>query len=208
MRVRILNQGILHKDLPNLVGMDFEFIRYSPIGSAYISLPDNIYFDRSGVMINRQFVEVGDFKEVDESVVAVCGSPVLTAASLSSPTPGYADGNPKSLQGAKKFSLRYLPLSANIAVNQAFEDGAAKYGAANWREKGVAATVYVDAALRHIMQYFDGGQRLAADSGVHNLGHAMACLAIIIDAEQEGQLIDDRPFSAKDTDALLKRPVK
>lgn len=124
------------------------------------------------------------------------------------PTPGYADGNPKSLQGAKKFSLRYLPLSANIAVNQAFEDGAAKYGAANWREKGVAATVYVDAALRHIMQYFDGGQKMAADSGVHNLGHAMACLAIIIDAEQEGQLIDDRPFSAKDTDALLKRPVK
>lgn len=124
------------------------------------------------------------------------------------PTPGYADGNPKSLQGAKKFSLRYLPLSASIAVNQAFEDGAQKYGAANWREKGVATTVYVDAALRHIMQYFDGGQRLAADSGVHNLGHAMACLAIIIDAEQEGQLIDDRPFSAKDTDALLKRPVK
>lgn len=124
------------------------------------------------------------------------------------PTPGYADGNPKSLQGAKKFSLRYLPLSANIAVNQAFEDGAAKYGAANWRERGVATTVYVDAALRHIMQYFDGGQKLAADSGVHNLGHAMACLAIIIDAEQEGQLIDDRPFSAKDTDALLKRPVK
>lgn len=124
------------------------------------------------------------------------------------PTPGYADGNPKSLQGAKKFSLRYLPLSANIAVNQAFEDGAKKYGAANWREKGVATTVYVDAALRHIMQYFDGGQKLAADSGVHNLGHAMACLAIIIDAEQEGQLIDDRPFAAKDTDALLKRPVK
>lgn len=124
------------------------------------------------------------------------------------PTPAYPDGNPKSLQGAKKFSLRYLPLSANIAVNQAFEDGAAKYGAANWREKGVATTVYVDAALRHIAQYFDGGQRLAADSGVHNLGHAMACLAIIIDAEQEGQLIDDRPFAAKDTDALLKRPVK
>lgn len=127
---------------------------------------------------------------------------------VSSPTPGYADGNPKSLQGAKKFSLRYLPLSANIAVNQAFEDGAKKYGAANWREKGVATTVYVDAALRHIMQYFDGGQKLAADSGVHNLGHAMACLAIIIDAEQEGQLIDDRPFAAKDTDALLLRPVK
>ena len=119
---------------------------------------------------------------------------------------GYPDGNPKSLQGAKKFSLRYLPLSANIAVNQAFENGAMKYGAANWREKGVACTVYVDAALRHIFQYFDGGQQNASDSGVHNLAHAMACLAIIIDAEANGSLTDDRPFPTKDTDALLLRP--
>lgn len=147
----------------------------------------------------------GTYKNNVGTVLAAM--PMLNAPPTA-PTPGYADGNPKSLQGAKKFSLRYLPLSANIAVNQAFEDGAKKYGAANWREKGVATTVYVDAALRHIMQYFDGGQKLAADSGVHNLGHAMACLAIIIDAEQEGQLIDDRPFAAKDTDALLKRPVK
>ncbi|QMP84053.1 hypothetical protein pphageT12_35 [Pseudomonas phage pphageT12] len=117
----------------------------------------------------------------------------------------YPDGNPKSLQGAKKYSLRYLPLPANIAVNQALEDGAKKYGPANWREKGVAASVYVDAALRHISQYFDGKQDKASDSGVHNLGHAMACLAIIIDAEANKTLQDDRPFACVDTDALLKR---
>jgi hypothetical protein len=120
--------------------------------------------------------------------------------------PGYPDGNPKSLQGAKKYSLRYLPLSANIAVNQALEDGAKKYGPANWREKGVAISVYVDAALRHLNQFYDGKQDNAADSGAPNLGHAMACLAIIIDAMAEGSAIDDRPFPAKDTDALLKRP--
>ena len=119
---------------------------------------------------------------------------------------GYPDGNPKSLQGAKKYSLRYLPLSANIAVNQALEDGAKKYGPANWREKGVAISVYVDAALRHLNQFYDGGQDNAADSGAPNLGHAMACMAIIIDAMAEGSAIDDRPFAAKDTDALLKRP--
>lgn len=153
-----------------------------------------------------------DFKPLPngtyENSIGTIVTPLVLPTANTPAAPAYPDGNPKSLQGAKKFSLRYLPLSANIAVNQAFEDGAKKYGAANWREKGVATTVYVDAALRHIMQYFDGGQKLAADSGVHNLGHAMACLAIIIDAEQEGQLIDDRPFAAKDTDALLKRPVK
>ena len=123
----------------------------------------------------------------------------------SAPASNYADGNPKSLQGAKKFSLRYLPLPASIAVNQALEDGATKYGPANWRETGVAATVYVDAALRHLAQWFDGKQDNAADSGVHNLGHAMACMAIIIDAQANGTLIDDRPFACKDTDALLLR---
>lgn len=128
-----------------------------------------------------------------------------TSATKESPVTEYPDGNPKSLQGAKKHSLRYLPLPAAVEVNRAFADGAAKYGAANWREKGVACTVYIDAALRHISQYFDGGQKDAADSKVHNLGHAMACLAIIIDAEWNGTLKDDRPFPCKDTDALLKR---
>lgn len=118
----------------------------------------------------------------------------------------YPDGNPKSLQGAKKFSLRYLPLPAQVAVNQALEDGAKKYGPANWREKGVATSVYIDAALRHIELYFDCGQKVASDSKVHNLGHAMACLAIIIDAEHNGSLQDDRPFPCKDGDALLLRP--
>lgn len=117
----------------------------------------------------------------------------------------YPDDNPKSAQGAKKHSLRYLPLPAAVAVNQAFADGATKYGAANWREKGVAATVYIDAALRHIELYFDCGQQVAADSKIHNLGHAMACLAIIIDAEHNGTLKDDRPFPCKNGDELLQR---
>lgn len=175
-----------------------------PVNPSAVGSTFNLERGYAVELSNQLFRDQGDsrWKNDRGTVVREKGAPPPA------PTPGYADGNPKSLQGAKKFSLRYLPLSANIAVNQAFEDGAKKYGAANWREKGVATTVYVDAALRHIMQYFDGGQKLAADSGVHNLGHAMACLAIIIDAEQEGQLIDDRPYAAKDTDALLKRPVK
>lgn len=116
----------------------------------------------------------------------------------------YPDGNPKSAQGAKKFDLMYLPLPARIAVNQALEDGAKKYGKANWRATGVSASVYLNAAARHIDQYNEG-QQFASDSGVHNLGHAMACMAIIIDAEANGKLIDDRPFPCVDTDQLLLR---
>lgn len=127
------------------------------------------------------------------------------AAAPDVPATAYPDGNPKSLQGAKKYSLRYLPLPSAVEVNRALEDGAKKYGAANWRKTGVAASVYVDAALRHLAQWYDGGQKDAADSGVHNLGHAMACLAILIDAESCGKLIDDRPEPCPDTDEVLLR---
>lgn len=116
----------------------------------------------------------------------------------------YPDGNPKAAQGAKKYDLMYLPLPAKVEVNRALEDGAKKYGKANWRLTGVSAMVYLNAAARHIEQYNEG-QELASDSGVHNLGHAMACLAIIIDAAANGKLIDDRPVACVDTDALLKR---
>lgn len=113
-------------------------------------------------------------------------------------------GNPKVGAASKKYSLRYLPLSANIEVNRALENGADKYGLCNWRDTNVKASVYIDAALRHIMQWQEG-QEDASDSTVHNLGHAMASLAIIIDAQAQGVLIDDRPTASKNTDALLLR---
>lgn len=133
-----------------------------------------------------------------------CERPVLKGTCTKAPASQYPDGNPKSLQGAKKFDLMYMPLPAEIEVNRALEDGAQKYGKANWRLTGVSATVYLNAAMRHIKQYNEGQER-AVDSGVHNLGHAMACLAIVIDAAANGKLIDDRPEACVDTDALLKR---
>lgn len=192
MKVRILRNGIMHPDLPDLTGMVYPAKRLGPglTGSYEIEFPAG--YACTGGSIKRQIVRATDVVVIVEKEAAL----VL----------GYPDGNPKSLQGAKKYSLRYLPLSANIAVNQALEDGAKKYGPANWREKGVAISVYIDAALRHISQFYDGKQDNAADSGAPNLGHAMACMAIVIDAMAEGSAIDDRPFAAKDTDALLKRP--
>jgi hypothetical protein len=113
-------------------------------------------------------------------------------------------GNPKVGAASKKYSLRYMPLSANIEANRALENGAEKYGLCNWRDTNVKASVYIDAALRHIAQWQEG-QENASDSTVHNLGHAMASLAIIIDAQAQEVLIDDRPTKSQDTDALLLR---
>lgn len=102
------------------------------------------------------------------------------------------DANPKTAYGATKPSLALIPPCALLHEALAFEQGAAKYGAYNWRENAVSSMTYLNAALRHIGDYLDGAQ-VAADSKVHNLAHARACLAILIDAEEGGHLVDDRP---------------
>ena len=103
------------------------------------------------------------------------------------------DNNPKSKYGVLKPPLQLVPPSANILMAMGFKDGADKYGPYNWRENSVAASIYIGAAKRHIDLWWDG-EELAKDSGVHHIGHALACLGIIVDAKEGGNLIDDRPL--------------
>lgn len=109
--------------------------------------------------------------------------------------------NPKDLIGNKKPSLSPIPVVSLLHLGAAMADGERKYGLCNWRENEVLSSVYYNAALRHLMSWWDGEQR-ADDSGVHHLGHAMACLAIILDAESINKLSDDRPIPGKFSDAL------
>ncbi len=100
--------------------------------------------------------------------------------------------NPKDLLGVLKAPLGMVPPALLIEVAPAMAEGARKYGAFNWREKDVRAHIYYEAMLRHLAAWYDGEQR-AADSGVKHLGHVGACIAILLDAEANGNLIDDRP---------------
>jgi hypothetical protein len=102
------------------------------------------------------------------------------------------DTNPKDLLGALKVDLALIPPAALIHEARAMVNGAAKYGPYNWREKKVRAMIYLSACQRHLAAYLDG-ERDAADSGVHHLGHARACLGILLDAEATRNLVDDRP---------------
>lgn len=101
--------------------------------------------------------------------------------------------NPKDLLGIKKVQLNLVPTSSTIYQALAMEDGAQKYGAFNWRENKVIASIYVAAALRHLAAWYDGGEELASDSKKPHLGHALACIGIIVDAFETGNLVDDRP---------------
>lgn len=111
--------------------------------------------------------------------------------------------NPKDLLGIKKVRLSLVPPSSTIYQALAMEDGATKYGPYNWRANKVIASIYVDAAMRHINSWFDGEEN-ADDSKKPHLGHALACLGIIVDALETGNLIDDRPLPGA-TSKLIER---
>jgi hypothetical protein len=100
--------------------------------------------------------------------------------------------NPKDLVGAKKVQLNLVPASSIIYQALAMEDGAAKYGPFNWRSNKVIASIYVAACMRHLQAWFDGEEE-ASDSHKPHLAHAIACLGILIDAKETGNLKDDRP---------------
>lgn len=111
----------------------------------------------------------------------------------------YPDDNPKTQFGLKKTPMHLVPPEAIRQMALAFANGADKYGPFNWREHTVSSTVYYAACMRHLTDWFDGVDvdDKAPDSGVHHLGHALACIAIILDAKicGEGKLNDNRPPS-------------
>lgn len=115
-----------------------------------------------------------------------------------------AAANPKDLIGAKKVSISKLPAVAVLHAAHAMMNGAEKFGSYNWRSNKVRAEIYIDAALRHIGAWNER-EECASDSNVHHLGHAMACLAILLDAQETGNLVDDRPPKSKAYPEALSR---
>ena len=122
-------------------------------------------------------------------------------------TPARNGQNPKDRVAACKPDLSLVPPAAMIYTALAMENGAAKYGAFNWRGNKVLARVYVAAALRHVLTWLDGEEK-ADDSGVPHLAHALASLAILVDALETGNLIDDRPRSGAAARLLTARPKR
>jgi hypothetical protein len=104
------------------------------------------------------------------------------------------DNNPKTRFGLAKPSMAVVSPISLLHLMKAMMDGARKYGPFNWRQNSVSAGIYYSAAMRHLMAWFSG-EDYAEDSGVHHLGHVMACCNIILDAQANGNLIDDRPRS-------------
>ncbi|MCX5745407.1 MAG: hypothetical protein NT062_23265 [Proteobacteria bacterium] len=102
------------------------------------------------------------------------------------------------------YRARDLTTGAPVAVKLLLEedaDSVARFA----RETMILAAMAHPAIVRHVahghsapgrpylvMAWLDG-EEVAADSGVHHLGHVAGCIAVLLDARAAGCLIDDRP---------------
>lgn len=107
------------------------------------------------------------------------------ADSTSKPT------NPKDAVGSGKLPLHLWPTTATALGSIGMLNGMLKYGRSNFRAIGVRASIYVDAAKRHLDAWFEG-EECDPDDGVPHLAAALSCIAIIVDADAAGKLNDDR----------------
>lgn len=104
-----------------------------------------------------------------------------------------------------KVPLELWPPTATALGAVALFEGKSKYGRLNWRAAPVQASVYVGAAKRHLDEWFEGNDT-SLDAGLHHLGSALASIAILVDAQVQGSLIDDRQYGdAKAYQQLLQR---
>jgi len=66
--------------------------------------------------------------------------------------------------------------------------------------------VYIAAAQRHLLEYLDGASYSSdTDPPVHHLAHAKACMGIVLDALETGNLVDDRPAKGAASTMLMPR---
>lgn len=102
------------------------------------------------------------------------------------------DTNPKDAVGIKKvpFSTISGPVMAELGL--AMLEGARKYARHNYRVAGIRASVYFDAAARHLIKWYEG-EDIDPDSGLNHVIKAIASLHVLRDAMIFEKWVDDRP---------------
>lgn len=103
---------------------------------------------------------------------------------------------PKDLSFGVKPPLSLVPPTFIVQVARCLEDGAKKRSPYNWRASKVSAMQLLDKILRHVVAAVDGEDQ-TEDSKLSNLASAAADIAVYLDAEKYGSLVDDRPSGEK-----------
>ena len=90
----------------------------------------------------------------------------------------------------QKPDLSLIPYSALQTEAAAFGYGVGKYGRYNYM-LGFDSHRLVSAALRHVYAW-QSGEDNDPETGINHLGHARACLAMLIETMERGTSIDTR----------------
>ena len=111
--------------------------------------------------------------------------------------------NPKDIVGTKKAPRSTVSAVVMAEVGAAMSEGALKDGRHNYRAVGVRASAYYDSTMRHLDAWWDMGQDIDPDSGLHHITKAIAGLMVLRDAMVNGLCEDDRPPSVPEFYAAL-----
>ncbi len=115
--------------------------------------------------------------------------------------------NPKDRLAISRVDMGLFPDTAVIYGALGMTEGDLKYGSYNFREAGVLASVYHAAMRRHMARWWNG-EDIDQSTGVPHLASALSCIAIIVDAQVNGMLADDRPIRGDVKTALINAEAK
>lgn len=100
--------------------------------------------------------------------------------------------NPKDIAAIAKVPQSVVPRQVLSEVAVALSEGAWKYGRHNYRKTGVLASVYYDATMRHLDDWWEGTD-IDTLSGLSHITKAIASLFVMRDAMIQEMFTDDRP---------------
>jgi hypothetical protein len=110
--------------------------------------------------------------------------------------PPNTTGRKIAVQITKNTPLHVLPWRVVLEASLGMMEGGRKYGRHNYRSMGVRATVYYDAATRHLADFISG-TAVDKDSGLSHLTKALSSSQVLLDSMIMGNWIDDRPLRIK-----------
>lgn len=147
--------------------------------------------------------EKSEGANIEVCVARKVGKQVLTDTLEPIPLPDFKPTNAKDRAATSRLDISLFPSTAIAYGALGMTEGDCKYGAYNFREGGVLASIYISALLRHTMRWYNG-QNDDTKTKVPHLASMLCCVAIIIDAVECGVLKDDRPPKS-DLSGLLSR---
>ena len=86
-----------------------------------------------------------------------------------------------------------LPWQVVLEMALGMMEGGRKYGRHNYRAVGVRASVYYDATMRHLADWF-AGKPIDHESGLSHLSKALSSSQVLLDSMVKGNWVDDRPI--------------